>query len=173
MPKRLYMVVDGRRDHSFRPPRPDLAVKLDVPDPCTQCHLGKTPQWAAGEISKRFPKGRASEPHFGEMFALAGLGQNEQTVKGLVTVATNPAMPAIVRASALQRLTAASGTVTPEQFERFLRDDSALVRMTATGLQSTPPTEKRIDALVPLLSDPVRSVRLQPPHQPVRRVIPA
>lgn len=139
MPERLYMVVDGRRDHSFRVPRPDLALKLDVPDPCTQCHQGKTPQWAAGEIGKRFPKGRASESHFGELFARAGQGGNAQTASELLAIASDHAMPAIVRASALQRLTVASGTVTPEQFERFLSDDNALVRMTATGFRARHP----------------------------------
>src|SRR5262249_51176375 len=31
MPARNYMVVDPRRDHSFRIPRPDLSVKLGIP----------------------------------------------------------------------------------------------------------------------------------------------
>ena len=35
MPAKTYMGVDPRRDHSFRIPRPDLAVTLDVPDACT------------------------------------------------------------------------------------------------------------------------------------------
>jgi hypothetical protein len=33
MMSKKYMVVDPRRDHSFRVPRPDLAVKLGTPDP--------------------------------------------------------------------------------------------------------------------------------------------
>ena len=38
MPARTYMVVDPRHDHSFRVPRPDLSIKLGVPNACTQCH---------------------------------------------------------------------------------------------------------------------------------------
>lgn len=33
------MVVDPRRDHSFRVPRPDLSVKIGTPNACTGCHL--------------------------------------------------------------------------------------------------------------------------------------
>jgi len=39
MPETTYMAVDGRRDHSLRVPRPDLSVKLGIPNACTGCHL--------------------------------------------------------------------------------------------------------------------------------------
>ena len=38
MPERTYMVVNPRRDHSMRIPRPDLTVKLGVPNACSGCH---------------------------------------------------------------------------------------------------------------------------------------
>ncbi len=39
MPETTYMVVDPRRDHSIRPPRPDLSLLLDTPNACVGCHL--------------------------------------------------------------------------------------------------------------------------------------
>ena len=39
MPERHYMVVDPRRDHNIRVPRPDISVKLGTPNACTKCHL--------------------------------------------------------------------------------------------------------------------------------------
>lgn len=39
MPATTYMVVDPRRDHSLRTPRPDLSVELGTPNACTGCHL--------------------------------------------------------------------------------------------------------------------------------------
>ena len=42
MPAKTYMVVDPRRDHSFRIPRPDLSVKLGTPNACTGCHDNQT-----------------------------------------------------------------------------------------------------------------------------------
>ena len=41
MPTTTYMVVDPRHDHSLRVPRPDLSVKLGVPNACTRCHAGR------------------------------------------------------------------------------------------------------------------------------------
>ncbi|HKQ98304.1 MAG TPA: multiheme c-type cytochrome, partial [Candidatus Polarisedimenticolia bacterium] len=38
MPQRNYMVVDPRRDHSLRVPRPDLDATTGAPDACTACH---------------------------------------------------------------------------------------------------------------------------------------
>ncbi len=38
MPATTYMAVDDRRDHSFRVPRPDLSLRLGVPNACTGCH---------------------------------------------------------------------------------------------------------------------------------------
>ncbi len=39
MPATTYMMVDARRDHSFRVPRPDLSVQLGTPNACTACHI--------------------------------------------------------------------------------------------------------------------------------------
>jgi hypothetical protein len=38
MPNTAYMIVDPRRDHSMRVPRPDLTVSLGVPNACNACH---------------------------------------------------------------------------------------------------------------------------------------
>ena len=45
MPETTYMVVDPRRDHSLRIPRPDLSDKTGAPNACTQCHEDKTNGW--------------------------------------------------------------------------------------------------------------------------------
>lgn len=39
MPSTTYMLVDARRDHSFRVPRPDLSQINGTPNACTKCHL--------------------------------------------------------------------------------------------------------------------------------------
>ena len=38
MQTRTYMIVDPRHDHTFRIPRPDLSVKLGTPNACNDCH---------------------------------------------------------------------------------------------------------------------------------------
>ncbi|MFK7769812.1 MAG: tetratricopeptide repeat protein [Mariniblastus sp.] len=39
MPATTYMMVDSRRDHSLRVPRPDLSVQLGTPNACSGCHV--------------------------------------------------------------------------------------------------------------------------------------
>jgi tetratricopeptide (TPR) repeat protein len=41
MPETTYMVIDPRRDHSMRIPRPDLSVEIGTPNACTRCHIDK------------------------------------------------------------------------------------------------------------------------------------
>jgi hypothetical protein len=50
MPAKTYMVVDPRRDHSFRVPRPDLSESIGVPNACNSCHADETAAWAAAQI---------------------------------------------------------------------------------------------------------------------------
>jgi predicted CXXCH cytochrome family protein len=59
MPAKNYMVIDARRDHSFRIPRPDLSVKINVPNACNMCHKDKTASWAAGAIAKTLSRKRS------------------------------------------------------------------------------------------------------------------
>ncbi len=161
MPQRNYMVVDGRRDHSFRIPRPDLSVKLDTPDPCTQCHQGKTPEWAVQQIKIRFLKSRNGEPHFAELFAAAGEAKSKQSAHQLLTLASNRDMPAIVRASALQRMMPGAIVVQEDDLASLMNDESALVRMAAIGLQRSLSEHDRTKILLTLLSDPMRSVHIE------------
>jgi hypothetical protein len=43
-PAKAYMVVDPRRDHSFRVPQPDLSVRLGTPNACNLCHTDRSPK---------------------------------------------------------------------------------------------------------------------------------
>lgn len=161
MLERRYMVVDGRRDHSFRVPRPDLAAKLNTPEPCTHCHQGKTTQWAAQEIAARVAHSRTGEAHFAESFAAANAALTDQTVRALTDIALDNDIAAIVRASAAQRLSPAPDAVPDDALPRLLSDESALVRGAAIGLQRFQSRSANTDVLLPLLGDPVRSVRIE------------
>ena len=52
MPARTYMVVDPRRDHGFRIPRPAVSEVIGAPDACTGCHTDETQTWAAGRAAE-------------------------------------------------------------------------------------------------------------------------
>ena len=111
MPAVTYMVVDPRHDHSFRVPRPDLAATLGSPDVCTTCHTDKSAAWAAGEIRARTGQAPAGFQTFGEAFAGADRGDPSATSL-LGRIVADPMQPAIVRASAIARLTALGRTPT-------------------------------------------------------------
>jgi predicted CXXCH cytochrome family protein len=64
-PKQNYMVIDGRHDHSFRLPRPDLSRLLGSPNACTQCHQNRSPEWAAAAMDKWYGKTWRKRPHYG------------------------------------------------------------------------------------------------------------
>ncbi|NDV63075.1 ammonia-forming cytochrome c nitrite reductase subunit c552 [Puniceicoccales bacterium CK1056] len=46
MPVTYFMGRDGRRDHSFSNPDPQLTIEMGVPNACTQCHNTQSNEWA-------------------------------------------------------------------------------------------------------------------------------
>ena len=65
MPAQNYMVVDARRDHGIRSPRPDLSVALGSPNACTQCHADRKPGWAIAAMDQWYGKTWRDRPHYG------------------------------------------------------------------------------------------------------------
>jgi predicted CXXCH cytochrome family protein len=63
MPARTYMVVDARRDHAIRVPRPDLSLVLGTPNACNTCHADRSVQWAADQVAAWYGPNRRSEAH--------------------------------------------------------------------------------------------------------------
>ncbi len=159
MIERDYMGVDGRRDHSFRIPRPDLSLETGSPNACTDCHADQTAAWAAGAIQGWYPESENRGPHYGQVIA-AGRRDPGNTVGQLADLAEYTALPGIVRATALEMLTR---TATPELATRLapmLQDPDPLVRAAAAGLQRGAPDTERPARLAPLLDDPVKTVRI-------------
>lgn len=156
MPARAYMVVDPRRDHSFRIPRPDLSVSLGVPNACTQCHTDQSAEWAVAAMTKWY--GTAwQRPHYGTVLA-AGRAGEPDAVEPLRDLIADPMQPAIVRATALDLLNA-YGDLGNATRLTALTDESALVRaVAAQGAPTNFPAHRT--ALLGLLSDPIRAVRI-------------
>src|SRR5437762_2449115 len=99
MPAKNYMVIDARRDHSFRIPRPDLSIKIGTPNACNTCHKDKSPQWASEAVAKWYGTTRIQPPHYGEVIAAARAGKPEAEAQ-LITLAQDAAIPNIVRVTA-------------------------------------------------------------------------
>ena len=157
MPSRTYMVVDPRRDHSFRVPRPDLSVSLGTPNACTGCHSDRDDAWAADRVAAW--AAAPPPPHVGDLIA-AGRAGRPAAADDLTTLAGDSAQPAIVRATGLDLL----GGFGPRGLaaaQAALRDDDPLVRLTAVRGLEPLAAPARLAALEPLLTDPVRGVRIE------------
>ena len=159
MKTETYMVVDPRHDHSFRIPRPDLSASLGVPNACNQCHTDRTADWSATEVRKRYPEPKPGFQGFAEAFAAADRRDAGASI-ALTQVIANLDESAIARASAIERLARSPGENTILAAEAGLKDSSPLVRRAAiAAFEVLPPLQRR--AVMPLLSDPARTVRMQ------------
>lgn len=158
MPARVYMGIDARRDHSFRIPRPDLSIKLGVPDPCTGCHQDRSEQWAEETLRKWYPA-RQSPAHFAEAFAGGRAGRPEAAT-ALQAVATDTNQAGIVRASALELLRNYP-LASRENPAAYLQDGDPLVRLGAVRRLEAAPPAARAALLAPLLGDSLRAVRIE------------
>jgi len=160
MPARSYMVIDARRDHSLRVPRPDLSASLASPDACSLCHAGRTPKWAADAMDLWYGPRWRSRPEYGSTLRKA-FTEGAKALPTLMALAADAAQPAIVRATAA---TLAEPLMRPDAAAKaiaLLADANPSVRIAATGLLEPFAPEDRIPALAPLLSDPVRGVRVE------------
>jgi len=158
MIERTYMEVDVRSDHSMRIPRPDLSVRLGTPNACNDCHADRSAEWAAEATAAWYGPAPERPRHFAEAFAAARAGAPDAAA--LAAVADDPEQSAIVRATALEWLgrTGAAGLAS---IVGGTRDDDALVRAAAVRALMFAPPEAGIPAAAPLLSDPVRAVRIE------------
>lgn len=159
MPTTTYMQIDPRHDHSFRIPRPDLAVSSGVPNACTNCHTNRSPGWAAKTIRAHYPRPQSGFQTFGPAFAALEQGEPGAAAR-VAAIATDTAQPAIVRASAFTRLDGQAAILDAQGLRVALRDPSPLVRRAAVRLAAEHPQSALVDVL-PLLLDPIRSVRLE------------
>ncbi len=159
MPARTYMVVDPRRDHSFRVPRPDLSRTLGTTNACTSCHQDQSSQWAESALDRWYGSTPVRERHFGEVLADAWLGVPGSDT-ALARLTGDSSQAGIVRATAASLLTRVLSPASARALESSVRDPDPLVRFgAATALDRVPPSD-RIRFAFHLLEDSVRTVRL-------------
>ena len=163
MPETTYMVVDARRDHSLRVPRPDLTVSLGIPNACNLCHQdrakGESPQWAADWIEKWYGH-KPDRSHFAYAFA-AGRRGEAAAVPDLAAVVRRQDLSGMVRASALLILSRVSPDSALGSIVASAREADPLLRIAAArALQELPPDPATLARVKSLFEDPIRAARL-------------
>ncbi|MFN8571091.1 MAG: multiheme c-type cytochrome [Gemmatimonadaceae bacterium] len=158
MPTTTYMRVDARHDHSIRVPRPDRSVAMGVPNACTQCHADQSPAWAAEQVRQWAPQPVPGFQRFAEAFDASERGV-VGSADSLATVINDASQPAIVRASAIARVSSLSSSAARQAAIVGARDPSPIVRRWALdALRGVPPAD-RVAIAAPLLTDTTRMVR--------------
>lgn len=158
MPETTYMVIDPRRDHSLRIPRPDLSERLGTPNACNQCHAERSPSWAAGQIHRNYNNPKPELQAFADIFAAAGQGHPDAQ-RELSALVTDPGQPAVVRASAAARLGLYASEANRSALIQGLQDANPQVRIASASSLAREPATSRAKWLSPLLEDPLRAVR--------------
>jgi len=154
-----YMVVDARRDHSFRVPRPDLSIPLDSPNACNDCHREETSSWAAARVAEWYPDGRQHEGHFG--LALHAGRTWAADARGLLArLIEDETQPEIARATALSLLAEQMSVADISLIERSLNRGDPMLLLAGIDATSALAPDQRIDLLQRFLTDDRLAVRI-------------
>ena len=160
MPETTYMLVDPRRDHSIRIPRPDLSLASEAPNACNQCHTDQSTQWAAGHFSRMWPDAKPPFQTWTTAFTLARSDMPQAEI-ALIRVIRDQQTPDIARATAVSELPPFLGPLSGQVLQNALIDQSPLVRFAALGALDSLPAESRYQFAAALLQDPVLVVRIE------------
>lgn len=161
MPATTYMVVDPRRDHSIRIPRPDLTVELGTPNACNNCHdkPAEDAAWAAAKVVEWYGAQRRGDPHWAPALAAGRAGQPEGEAL-LRELLRKPTTPAIVQATACYLLGQYNSPQASRARRQLLRSSSPLVRQAAVQTVQATSANQLLETLSPILDDPSRPVRI-------------
>lgn len=156
MPSKTYMVVDPRRDHSFRVPRPDLSEKIGTPNACNQCHKERTLQWAATVLEQKF--GNPNKRHYAEALHAGrqGLASAEKLLSDLIV---DGSQPAIARATAVSLLPRYLTQRSVPVLQMAANDEEPLLGYGLAMVLDSIPQQHRLPFAYPLLYDDNRITR--------------
>ena len=160
MPERTYMVVDPRRDHSIRIPRPDLSVKYGTPNACNKCHPDKTAEWAASFTRKWYGEDFETRQHFAGAFFDARK-DDPRAGEELLRIIYDQEQPDIVRASALLELRRFPGPALSPAISAMAGSPSGLIRYAAAQVSENLELTERWAVIKHLLQDPLEMVRIE------------
>jgi tetratricopeptide (TPR) repeat protein len=158
MPERTYMVIDPRRDHSIRVPRPDLSDKLKTPNSCIKCHPEKNNQWAADYLRKWYGAVEKGKKHYGEIFREGRLGYPE-ALPGLIQLAGDSSLAPMIRATAIQLFQNYNDPSVLKALPDFLNDPEPLIRFASVNTLNIADENVLAEFVIPRLNDSVYMIR--------------
>lgn len=160
MPETTYMVVDPRRDHSMRVPRPDLSVVVGTPNACTQCHSDQSDQWALETLREWDVSFTNTSNHAARIFQRSRKG-DARAVPGLEAIAMDGAAAPIWRATATVELGGYSNREAYDTALAMLSSEDPVLRLAAVRALEFVPPQQLASILSPHLNDPTTAVRVE------------
>jgi Flp pilus assembly protein TadD len=160
MPETTYMGVDARRDHRLGVPRPAQSVARGVPNACTGCHVERSAAWAAETVAGWYGHQPTGFQQFADAFHGTVRGE-ARALAALSPMVVDASQPAIVRASALARLSKRPTPTGVAAASAVLDDRDPMVRRAALLVLEALPPPDRVRLVLPRLADAARAVRIQ------------
>jgi len=151
MPEETYMVVDPRRDHSFRVPRPDLTLQTGSPNACNECHDDQPAEWALETIDEWYPSSSDRPRHFAQTLSAFRHAGDDAFIR-LAGLIRDRTQPAIVRATAAEHL-GSFGQRGTSALRSGLLAEEPLVKAYSASAFSTVPIDDTLSLLTTLLSN--------------------
>lgn len=159
MPVTTYMMIDDRRDHSIRMPRPDLSEKLNTPNACNKCHTDKSVRWAAKNFTQWYGDKLLQTKTYGELLYAVSKNTTE-SLKDLNQLLTKN-YPDIIKATALEQYTAFYSPQLSAEIKKYLQSPDPNLRLNAIRACANFPADILLPEISPMLNDPVVSVRIE------------
>ena len=160
MPSSTYMVVDPRRDHSMRIPRPHLTQRVGAPNACNGCHVGESVAWSVAAVERWYGVEAGQADHFADVLQAARSGLPGSAVR-LRALAADGDQPGIVRATALSMTAADPSPATLRSIEAGSTDPDPFVRLGAIAALEPFAPEARLRGAFRMLRDSIRAVRVE------------
>lgn len=163
MPQTTYMQRDPRRDHSFSIPDPLLTRDLGIPNACNKCHADQTTDWAIEAVDKWYGDRMNRHTRDRARWVTASRNQEPGAHGNLIRMyreQTNQVWKAV--ATTLLRDYLHEPVVQTELLARLDHESPlvrghALIALEPAAGQGLPNV---LQAIRPLLQDPVRRVRV-------------
>lgn len=159
MPERTYMVIDPRRDHSIRVPRPDLSDKLKTPNACIQCHTDKTNQWASAYLKQWYGIIEKGGKHYGEIFWAGRLGYPE-ALPELIKFAIDSSLAPMIRATAVYLFQNYDDPSVLRILPQTINDRDPLIRFASLNTLNIADENTLAEFVIPRLNDSIMLIRV-------------
>ncbi len=159
MPVTNYMMIDERRDHSIRIPRPDLSEKLNTPNACNKCHTDKPVTWAAKYFMQWYGDKLPAAKTYGQlMYAVSK--NTDESLNDLNQLLTQN-YPDIIKATALEQYTEFYSPQLSDEIKSYLQSADPDLRLNAVRACANFPADVLLPEITPLLDDKILAVRTE------------